>query len=787
MSSWTRYPKITLTEFGPEPPNAEYIVTEKIHGANFSIVARPDGTVGFASRSGLLADTDNFFGMRSFELHTLLGRRAQALREGLVAQGVATADAIVTIYGELFGGGYPHPDVPSTKGARPVQKGIWYSPSLVFSGFDVLVAGAFLSFDVARKHALAAGFRYATPLHRGDLASCVNFEYRFVTKIPAELGLPALPAELNEPNWAEGIVVRPAIEPEFAPGTPLGQHTKGGGRRLVKIKIPEFSEKQYGYQKQWKAARLGDDASGSGGSEMELIRYEMLAAINTQRLAAVVSKRGDTDPSDKAACRQLLNDLVADVVEELEADGLLESCRGDLKGYYPELWKELHVESRKILAPYLRGTDPGAAPPRAPAAAPAPPAATTAREQAKAAKKAAKEARVAKAMDPAHQATKDEMVSNIDRANEDGAQFEMDKKMRKLTRALDDVEALKAKRDAGNMLAAFEGKKVAKEAEFREEMRALETAMAVLCGPPLPLLERQKSRFQCPSCGTMLKANLIHGASTTPVRCDNCGHIFEVAAPGPELYDVSGAQSTAVDASDAAKMAGSGSTTNKAGWSHYLVLDFEATCEEKGLPDAATQASWSEIIEFPCVLVDATTLKVVSEFSTFVNPTGEKRQLTAFCTKLTSITQEDVDGAPTLDKVLKQFELWLPEVLGSHDTSRVLPVTCGEPDLSAMLPRECQRKGLKVPGVLRRYCNMKRPYVACGLKQRGMDGMLKQLGLPLVGHHHRGIDDARNIANITVQLVKMGVTIDKTGEAGKKYEARGLREMRAGHVPCITK
>ena len=33
----------------------------------------------------------------------------------------------------------------------------------------------------------------------------------------------------------------------------------------------------------------------------------------------------------------------------------------------------------------------------------------------------------------------------------------MDKKMRKLTRALDDVEALKAKRDAGNMLAAFEG------------------------------------------------------------------------------------------------------------------------------------------------------------------------------------------------------------------------------------------------------------------------------------------------------------------------------------------
>ena len=130
-------------------------------------------------------------------------------------------------------------------------------------------------------------------------------------------------------------------------------------------------------------------------------------------------------------------------------------------------------------------------------------------------RKAAKEARVAKAMDPAHQATKDEMVSNIDRAKEDGAQFEMDKKMRKLTRALDDVKALKAKRDAGNMLAAFEVKKVAKEAEFREEMRALETAMAVLCGPPLPLLERP-CRDSNALVRTMLKANLIHGASTTP-------------------------------------------------------------------------------------------------------------------------------------------------------------------------------------------------------------------------------------------------------------------------------
>lgn len=319
-----------------------------------------------------------------------------------------------------------------------------------------------------------------------------------------------------------------------------------------------------------------------------------------------------------------------------------------------------------------------------------------AREQEKAAKKAAKEARKAKANDPELQARKCEQHSQ-----DKGAQGEMEKKARKLQRALDDIEQLRARLAAGEQLGAAEDKKVSRESAIREELHALEAAIAGL------------------------------------------------SAVGQEL--------DLTDASEA-------STTTAAGWSHYLVLDFEATCEQ----DDPTQASWSEIIEFPCVLVDAITLQVVSEFSTFVRPTG-RTTLTKFCTSLTSITQADVDGAPTLDEVLRRFGAWLPSVLGSDDTSRVLPVTCGEPDLSAMLPRECKRKGLQIPAVLRRYCNIKRPYVACGLKSRGMSGMLDQLGLPLVGHHHRGIDDARNIANIAVQLVRMGSTIDQTGHIGKKF------------------
>ena len=50
-------------------------------------------------------------------------------------------------------------------------------------------------------------------------------------------------------------------------------------------------------------------------------------------------------------------------------------------------------------------------------------------------------------------------------------------------------------------------------------------------------------------------------------------------------------------------------------------------------------------------------------------------------------------------------------------------------------------------------------------KAPGMAGMLAALGLPLVGHHHLGIDDSRNIASIVGELARRGVLIEQTGAA----------------------
>ena len=42
-----------------------------------------------------------------------------------------------------------------------------------------------------------------------------------------------------------------------------------------------------------------------------------------------------------------------------------------------------------------------------------------------------------------------------------------------------------------------------------------------------------------------------------------------------------------------------------------------------------------------------------------------------------------------------------------------------------------------------------------------MKGMLTAEGLPLVGHHHSGLDDSRNIANLLLHLMQSGAVPER--------------------------
>jgi len=181
----------------------------------------------------------------------------------------------------------------------------------------------------------------------------------------------------------------------------------------------------------------------------------------------------------------------------------------------------------------------------------------------------------------------------------------------------------------------------------------------------------------------------------------------------------------------------------------YLVIDFEANC-------SADQVRDHEIIEFPAVLIEAYSGKVLAEFRSFVKMLTHKN-VSEFIKNLTHITESDVDSGLTWIECLLSFENWCHTQGISWQNCTV--VTCGDWDLKTMLHNQLLISQSKLTEFLNDlfgcWNNVKIAYRNCMHKERqiGMDGMLLELGIPLVGHHHSGIDDSRNIAKICHMLL----------------------------------
>ncbi|HEU4882757.1 MAG TPA: 3'-5' exonuclease [Longimicrobium sp.] len=170
----------------------------------------------------------------------------------------------------------------------------------------------------------------------------------------------------------------------------------------------------------------------------------------------------------------------------------------------------------------------------------------------------------------------------------------------------------------------------------------------------------------------------------------------------------------------------------------WVVIDVEATCDDGG----SVPRDEMEIIEIGAVLVAADTLEPVDEFQAFIRPVRHPR-LTPFCTRLTSITQEDVDAAAGFAEVFGALCRWIDAHPAPH-------VFCSWGDYDErQFQQDCAFHG--IPYTLpQRHLNLKRAFSQqLGIaKKLGMAGALAHAGLPLAGTHHRGIDDARNIARL---------------------------------------
>ena len=185
---------------------------------------------------------------------------------------------------------------------------------------------------------------------------------------------------------------------------------------------------------------------------------------------------------------------------------------------------------------------------------------------------------------------------------------------------------------------------------------------------------------------------------------------------------------------------------------YICVLDFEATCFQNN----EVPRNKMEIIEFPSLLYKINTntksYELISEFHKYVRPTY-KPILTSFCKKLTGITQETVNNSDPIEIVYNDHIKWLDTYIKENDDFIIC--TCGAWDLKTMLPNEIKNKELKPHKYYEKFINIKDEFNYFYDKNaKGMVDMLKFLDIELIGKHHSGIDDTRNITSILLCMIK---------------------------------
>ncbi len=170
-----------------------------------------------------------------------------------------------------------------------------------------------------------------------------------------------------------------------------------------------------------------------------------------------------------------------------------------------------------------------------------------------------------------------------------------------------------------------------------------------------------------------------------------------------------------------------------------IVVDLEATCWEGEPPPGQEQ----EIIEIGVCSLDIATGERSRKRSILVRP--ERSTVSEFCTRLTTLTQAQVDQgvsfAEAVETLRKEYRPADRTWASYGDYDRV------------QFQRQCDGRGVKYP-FGRTHINIKN-LVAVSLNlpdEIGLDRAVELFGLPLEGTHHRGDDDAWNIAAVLAAL-----------------------------------
>lgn len=198
----------------------------------------------------------------------------------------------------------------------------------------------------------------------------------------------------------------------------------------------------------------------------------------------------------------------------------------------------------------------------------------------------------------------------------------------------------------------------------------------------------------------------------------------------------------------------------------FVVFDLETT---------GFFAGKNKIIEIGAVRIE--NGEIVSRFSEFVNP---KEPIPFHITELTSIRDEDVIEAETIDVILPRFlDFCQGAVLVAHNA---------EFDMS-FIHANCLELGYLCDYTYVDTVALSR-YLLPSLNKFKLDNVAKALGIALE-HHHRAVDDAECTAHIYVKFLEMlkerGLhTLDEVNEKGMMSEDT-VRKLPSYHCIVLAK
>lgn len=298
----------------------KWVVTEKVHGANFSFVYE-NGSLKFAKRKEYLNWSDDFFGFQLVvsKLENNILRLFEKLSSDIAAEKYI-------IYGELFGGKYPHPEVEPVKDIHAIQTGVYYTPDIEFCAFDIAIetdgsdSKYYLDYESSVAYFDEFKIFYAKPLLIGKFNEAMNFNIRINSAVPKEFNLPEL-----QNNLIEGVVIKPFDQKDHAIFS----------RPIIKLKNPEFDEEEKFHEAE-KWSFIPNVSSKT--EELSFIVDELRNYVTQNRLKSAVSKIGTLDLNNHSRVSEIKKEFLEDVITDFNEnnDNLLNDLSPDDQAWIVE-------------------------------------------------------------------------------------------------------------------------------------------------------------------------------------------------------------------------------------------------------------------------------------------------------------------------------------------------------------------------------------------------------------------------------------------------------------------